>query len=106
MKKLAVRIALVAVVCLLLLGVALTFSLGTMIKKGVETVGPQITKTQMKLDHATVSVLSGAGTLKGFLLGNPEGYQTASAINVGEVSVGVVPRSVLSDKVHITHVKL
>jgi len=30
--------------------VVLTLSLGSIIKKGVETVGPQITKTEMKLD--------------------------------------------------------
>jgi len=44
--------------------------------------------------------------LKGFLLGNPQGYQTASAVKVGEVSVGVVPSSVLADKIHVTQIKV
>src|SRR6266496_3322569 len=106
MKKLAIRIAVIAVVCLVLLVVVLTLSLDSIIKKSVETVGPQLTKTEVKLDHATLSVLSGSGTLKGFLLGNPQGYQTASAIKVGEVSVGVIPRSVLADKIHVTQVRV
>ncbi len=106
MKKLVIRMAVIAVVCLVLLVVLLTLSLDSIIKKGVETVGPQLTKTDVKLDHAALSVLSGSGTLRGFLLGNPQGYQTASAVKVGEVSVGVVPRSVLGDKIHVTQVKV
>lgn len=106
MKKPLVKIAIAAVVCLILLVVVLTLSLGSIIKKGVETVGPQITKTKMELNGATLSILSGSGTLKGFLVGNPEGYNTPSAIKVGEISVGVKPRSVFSDKVHVTHVKM
>ena len=106
MKKLVIRIAVVAVVLVIALVVILALSLGSVIKKGVETVGPQITKTDMKLAGANISILSGSGTLKGFLLGNPEGFKTPSAINVGEVSLGVRPGSVLSDKVHVTHVKV
>lgn len=106
MKKLIIRLAIIAVVLVIALVVVITLSLGSIIKKGVETVGPQITKTEMKLAGASISILSGSGALKGFLLGNPEGYKTPSAINVGEVSLGVRPGSVLSDKVHITHVKV
>src|SRR5262245_35458991 len=106
MKKILIRMVLIALVCLVGLIIVLTLSLGSIIKKGVETVGPQITKTEMKLDSASISALSGSGTLKGFLLGNPEGYKTPSAIKVGEISVGLKPVSVLSDKIHVTHVRV
>lgn len=106
MKKRLVKILLALVVCLIAVVVVLMLSLGSLVKKGVETVGPQITRTEMKLDSAAISVFSGSGTLTGFLLGNPEGYKTASAVKVGEVSVGVKPGSVLSDKIHVTHVRM
>lgn len=106
MKKILVVILSVVVVGVVALLLFLTLSLGSIVKKGVETVGPQITKTPMTLDGANISIFSGAGTLKGFLLGNPEGYKTDSAIKVGEVDLGVNPRSVLGDKVHITHVRV
>jgi hypothetical protein len=106
MKKYIIRFGIIGVICLIVLVVVLTMSLGSIVKKGVETVGPQITRTEMKLDGATISILSGSGTLKGFLLGNPEGYKTPSAIKAGEVGVGVQPGSVLSDKIHVTHVKV
>lgn len=106
MKKIVLIVAAIAAVCLIALVVILTLSLGSIIKKGVETVGPQITKTEMKLDGANISLFSGSGTLKGFLIGNPEGYKTPSAIKVGEVSLGVKPGSVLSDKIHVTYVRV
>jgi hypothetical protein len=106
MKKIILSIAVVGVVVVVGLVVWLTLSLGSLVKRGVETVGPQLTKTDMKLDSASVSVLSGSGSLKGFTLGNPEGYKTPSAIQCDEASVGVRPGSVLGDKIHVTHVKI
>lgn len=106
MKKTILRIAIVLVVLLVVALVASFFFLGSIIKKGVETVGPQITKTEMRLDGASLSVFSGSGTLKGLFVGNPEGYKTESAIKVGSVSVGVKPGSIFSDKIHVTHVNV
>jgi hypothetical protein len=60
----------------------------------------------VKLDGVSLSLFSGSGTLKGFLLGNPEGYKTPSAIKFGEASVAVRPGSVLSDKIHVKHVRV
>ena len=106
MKKIILIVAGVVVVAVIALVVILTLSLDSLVKKGVETVGPQITKTEMKLDKVSISILSGSGALHGFTLGNPEGYKTPSAIQFGEASVGVRPGSVLSDKIHVTHVKV
>lgn len=106
MKKIILIVAGIVVVLIIGLVIFLTLSLDSLVKKGVETVGPQITKTEMKLDKASISVLSGSGALHGFLIGNPEGYKSPSAIKFGEASVGVRPMSVLSDKIHVTHVKV
>src|SRR6266480_5525714 len=106
MKKMVIRVVLVVLVLFVVaVGVSIYF-LGAIVKKGVETVGPQITGTEIKLDSATLSLLSGSGKLKGLLVGNPEGFKTASAIKVGSVSVGVVAGSVFSDKVRVTQVNV
>lgn len=106
MKKILLWFGVIAAVGAVVLVVVLALRLDSLIKKGVETVGPQITKTEMKLEGVNLSIFSGSGALRGFLLGNPEGYKTSSAIKAGEVAVGVKPRSVFSDKVHVTHVRL
>jgi len=104
MKKILIIVGAVVFLGLVAVVLVVTLSLDSIVKKGVETVGPQITKTEMKLDGASISLFSGSGTLKGFLLGNPDGYKTPSAVKVGQVAVGVNPKSVFSDKVHVTHV--
>jgi hypothetical protein len=106
MRKNITRIAVILVVCLIALVIVVTLSLGSIVKRGVEKVGPQVTKTDVTLGGANLSVLSGSGTLKEFVVGNPQGYSTPHAFKVGEVAVGVKPRSVFADKIHVTHVKV
>src|SRR5262245_58356335 len=106
MKKALIRI-IIGVVVLLVLAVAISiFYLGAIVKKGVERVGPQLTKTEVKLDVATLSVFSGSGSIKGLFIGNPEGFTTPSAIKVGSIKMGVEPKSVFSDKVHVTQINV
>jgi hypothetical protein len=106
MKKILIRVVLAVVVLLVVALVVGAMFLGSIIKKGVETMGPSVTKTDVRLDGASLSLLSGSGTLKGFVLGNPEGYRGDFAIKVGVVDVGVQPGSVFSDKVHVTYVRI
>src|SRR6267143_360436 len=78
MKKLIIRIV-VVVVILLVVAVGLSiYFLGSIVKKGVETVGPQITGTETKLDSATLSLLG----------------------------VGVVPSSVFADKIRVKQIRV
>src|SRR6185503_5941002 len=94
-----IALVIVAVVCVF-------FFLGTIVKKGVEKAGPRVTKTEVKLDGATLSLFSGSGELKGFLVGNPEGFKSPAAIKVGSTAVQVQPGSVMSDKVVVHSVKV
>jgi uncharacterized protein involved in outer membrane biogenesis len=80
--------------------------LGSVVKAGVEKVGPMVTKVPVKLDGAAVSMFSGKGELKGFEIGNPEGYKTPNAIKVGSVGVEVVPKSVFGDKIVIRSINV
>ena len=99
MKK---RLIQVFIILLLLVVVGVGFAfffLGSIVKRGVETVGPQVTKVPVTLDTATLSLFSGSGELKGLDVANPQGYKTPSAIKVGTASIVLVPRSIFSEKV-------
>ena len=106
MKKWLIRIGLVIVVLLVATVVAVAFFLGSIVKQGVQTVGSSTTKVEVKLDSASVSLLSGSATLKGLVVGNPPGYKTESAMQLGEVSVKLKPMSVLHDKVVVESVRV
>jgi len=99
MKKIIVG-ALIALVVLLVLTVLVVgLFLDKAIKRGVETWGPRLTKVDVRLQSASLSLLSGSGSIKGLMVGNPPGFTTPSAIQVGTASLSLEPRSLLSDKI-------
>jgi len=88
MKKLAIvgGVVVVALVVVLYLGIS---NLGPIIKKAVNSYGPKITKTQVRLEEVDLSIFSGQAELKQFSLGNPKGFHMPTAIDVGSVYVDV-----------------
>ena len=95
MKK---RLPIILVICVALVvvvAVAGFLFLGTIVKTGVEKVGPMITKVPVSLDGANISVFSGSGQLKGFVMGNPEAFKSKDSVRVGSVALKIEPGSVL-----------
>lgn len=79
-------------------------NLGTLIKTATETVGPKLTQTEVRLDSADISILSGSGTLERFLLGNPEGFKLPSAIESKTIRIKVVKESLTTDRIIIDEI--
>lgn len=101
MKKLLFRLLIALVVLVILAVVAVSLFLDSAIRRGVETVGPMLTKVDVKLAGVSLSIFSGSGKIKGLVVGNPPGYKTPAAIQVGSASLAVQPGSVFADKVVI-----
>jgi uncharacterized protein involved in outer membrane biogenesis len=80
--------------------------LGSVVKAGVEKVGPMVLKVPVKLEGASVSVFSGKGELNGFQIANPEGFKSPNAIKVGSVAMALQPKSVLADKIIINSINV
>ena len=108
--KTAKKITWFVIILLVILAVAAAIVgsvfLGDIVKKGIETLGPRITKVSVNVDEVHVSLLSGSASIKGLVVGNPSGYQTPNAITAGLISVGVNPLSVLSDKIVLPSIQL
>jgi hypothetical protein len=102
-KSFLVIVAVLAVIIVVVVIGAGLF-LDSIVKKGVETVGPKITQVSIKVDAVNLSLLSGSAKVKGFVVGNPEGYKTPQAISIGSAAVGVNPLSVFSDKIVVRSV--
>ena len=84
----------------------LYFSLNTLVKKAVETIGPRITKTDVRLASASLSPFSGSGALTGFVVGNPEGYKGAYALKFGSIAVSVDKATLLSETIVINSITI
>lgn len=106
MKKIIIGVIVALVVIVIAVVAGIAFFLDGAIKKGVETVGPQVTKVDVKLNSASLSLLSGAGSIKGLVVGNPEGYKSPHAISLGSASLAVSPGSVFSDKIIVKSIRV
>jgi len=104
MKKLLGIMLAVIVAGLLVVWLVLSLFLGTAVKTGVEAVLPDIVGAPVTLDDASISLFSGKGRLRGFVLGNPEGFKTDSAFRFDEVRVDVDVASLLSDTIVIEEI--
>jgi uncharacterized protein involved in outer membrane biogenesis len=98
MRKCFFRGLLAVFLILVVLVVIVAFSLGAIVKRGVERIGPSATKVEVKLKAAEVWLVGGRVQLNGFFLGNPPGYKSPSAMSVDSVTVSVKPGTVFSDK--------
>ena len=94
----------VVIVAAVVIVVFVLSNLGEIVKTAVETYGPELTGTDVRLASADISALDGEGALEGFLLGNPEGYKTKSAIQVARLQIAVDTDSLTSDTVRIKRI--
>jgi hypothetical protein len=106
MKKNLFRAVIVIVLIMVVAVVVLAFSLGAIVKKGVETFGPRATQVAVKLDSAKVWLVGGSAELHGLVVGNPSGYTTPSAISVDKVSVRIQPGTVFAKKLVVESIEV
>src|SRR6516165_5920555 len=97
MKRLILIVGGLVVVALVALVLFALFGLGGAIKAAVESVGSSATGTKVTLSSADVSLTTGEGRLTGLVVGNPKGYATPSAFELGDVNVALDTSTVTSD---------
>jgi len=93
----------VIIIIVLVIGIS---NLGPMIRKGVNTYGPKMTKTEVRLSDVDVSIFSGEAKLKDFYLGNPKGFKSPDAMKVGSIYVDVDEGSVTGETIIIDKIEV
>jgi uncharacterized protein involved in outer membrane biogenesis len=105
MKKMLLIGGSIVVVIIVLVVFGLS-KLGPMIQSAVNTVGPNITKTDVRLGKVDVSIFSAEAELKNFYLGNPKGFKSSQAMNVESIYVNVDEGSLTKDTIVIDRVEV
>ena len=93
----------VIIIVVLVVGIS---NLGPIIKKAVNTYGPTITKTEVRLSGVGISLLSGQAKLKGFYLGNPKGFKSPEAMTVDSIFVDLDEKTITSDPIVIDKIEV
>jgi uncharacterized protein involved in outer membrane biogenesis len=81
-------------------------NLGPIVKKTVNTVGPKVTKTDVSVADVKVSLFGGEATIKDFFLGNPKGFSSDQAMQVGSVSVDIDEKSITQNPIIIHKIEI
>jgi len=104
MKKF-LKIVLIGIPLLIIIvAVAAYFGLNSIVEAGVEKIGPKITKTDINMESVSIMPFNGRGEITNFVIGNPEGFKSESAIKAKNVIVDVEPKSVLSDVIVVNEI--
>ncbi len=86
--------------------VGLSFFLGNVVTAGVNNFAPKLTQTNVTLASASISPLTGSGTLTGLVVGNPKGWSEGHICSLGKVHLNVQPFSVLGDRIVINEIDI
>ncbi len=81
-------------------------NLDTLIKEAVEKYGSEATQAKVALNKVELSLKSGSGALNGLTVGNPKGFQTPSAFELGGISVKLDTGSVGKDPIVIKEIAI
>lgn len=98
------KVLLIIGAVLLVLLVALMLSLGHIIKAAVNTAGPKLAGVPVRLEKVIVNPLSGMVRIKGLVVGNPEGFNTPSAMELNDFKVKIKMSSLFSDAIVIEQI--
>ena len=81
-------------------------NLGPVIKSAVNTYGPEITKTDVRLGDVKVSLFSAEAQLKDFYLGNPKGFKSPQAMKVRSIKMDVNEKSITTDTIVVDRIEV
>ena len=99
------RAAFMAALVLAVIGVgAASMMLGSIVKTAVEAAGPRVLGASVTLGGVVLSPFSGRGTLRGLVIGNPEGFKGPHAVSVGSIEVAVKLSSLMTGTVVVESV--
>lgn len=104
MKKKPLVILGVVAALLLVAYIGLSFFLGSIVRAGVNSFGPKLTKTKVELAGAQLSPLTGSGSLSGLFVGNPAGWSSDKAFYLGKIQMKVQPFSIFGDHIVIDEI--
>ncbi len=103
LRRVVVGVIVVVAVLLVCLQLFLTH-MTPVVKSAMETFGPKITGAPLTLEKVSFSLVAMRFEMTGLVLGNPEGYKTPSAVEVGRVYVKVKPLSLFTDTIRVQQI--
>lgn len=84
--------------------VALLLFLGPVVKVAVETFGPRMLGVPVSVDKVAVSIIHGTVEIRGFEIGNPEGFDSPYLLHSDRVLADLRVRELLHGRCHFQEI--
>lgn len=100
-------VLILGVVVIVVVGAAIFFlysNLDSLVKTAVEEIGTQATGAKVSLSSVELSPTDGKGSMRGLVVGNPSGFKTDHAVQLGEISVSVDVATLTEDTIVVKEV--
>ena len=102
-----IKFGLGGILAILLIGfLVLTMSVDSIVKNGIETVGSEMTGTAVTVERVSISPFSGTGTISGFRVENPEGFEQDYALEIEDFSIELNILSLFSDAIVVRNIEI
>jgi hypothetical protein len=105
MKRFAIVSAIIVLVLIVLLVVGLS-NLGLLVAAAINTYGPRLTNTEVRVSNVDISLTSGTAMLSDFTLGSPRGFTAPETMKVCSIYVDVDEKSLLGDILVIDRIEI
>ena len=106
MKKFLKRIAILIIVLIVLAIGGAYIYMNTYFKSDAATYASKLVGTNVGITAVTLNPLQGSVSIRGLSVGNPKGYKSNNAIDLGAIYVNVDLESLLTDKIIVNNVTL
>jgi len=104
MKKWLKTLVIVAVVVIVVAIVVVALTINQAVRKGIEVGGTMALGVPTKVDAVSIGFLSSSVAIKGFQIGNPQGFQTDRLMALGLGKVACSIPSLLSDQIVVKEI--
>lgn len=81
-------------------------SLDSQVASAISRYGSEITGVPVSLSSAHIAIADGRATLRGLVIGNPDGFKTKHALSLGEISMKLDIGSLTTDVIRIKEITL
>ena len=101
MRNVLVGLAALVVIALAGGAIWLYLSLDFIVKRAIESYGPDIVGAKVVVESVKLAPTNGTGAIRGLAIGNPPGFHSERSVTVGMIDVTVDPSSIAKDVVHV-----
>ncbi len=86
--------------------IVVTLSLDGIVKNGIEENGTELLQTNVTVDNVNISPFSGAGSIEGFKVSNPDEFSEKKALKIQNASIELNLSSLLSDEIIVENINV